>query len=266
MQGAGLARSLDSDGNAADASASTGAFFAGFDTGAGDWTMGFLGGVSVTSLDVNDRNSSADITSVHLGAYAGGAIDAFRLKFGAGYSHHDIDTVREPQFAGFGERLKSSYGASTLQVFGEASRPFDLGALKVEPFAGLAYARLSTDGFDETGGAAALGSGGYANDATFTTLGARVSRQFTTGGTAFDLHASLGWRHAFAEAPAARLSFAGGDAFTVYGLPIARDALALQAGFDVKLGAASRLGFSYDGQFASGAMENAFKASFSTRF
>lgn len=266
MQGAGLARSLDSDGNAADASASTGAFFAGFDTGAGDWTLGFLGGVSVTSVDVGDRNSSADITSVHLGAYAGGAIDAFRLKVGAGYSHHDIDTAREPQFAGFGERLKSSYGASTLQVFGEASRPFDLGALKVEPFAGLAYARLSTDGFAETGGAAALGSGGYANDATFTTLGARFSRQFTTGGTAFDLHASLGWRHAFADAPAARLSFAGGDAFTVYGLPIARDALALQAGFDVKLGATSRLGFSYDGQFASGAMENAFKASFSTRF
>ena len=42
--------------------------------------------------------------------------------------------------------------------------------------------------------------------------------------------------------------------------------VALQAGVDVDLGGASRLGFSYDGQFASGAMENAFKASFSTRF
>lgn len=43
-------------------------------------------------------------------------------------------------------------------------------------------------------------------------------------------------------------------------------AAALQAGVDVDVGRASRLGLSYEGQFASGAMENAFKASFSTRF
>ncbi|UVK51446.1 hypothetical protein DBIPINDM_004716 [Mesorhizobium sp. AR02] len=55
-------------------------------------------------------------------------------------------------------------------------------------------------------------------------------------------------------------------AFTVTGAPIARDALALQAGIDLAIGQGSRLGFTYDGQFASGAMENAFKASFSTRF
>jgi uncharacterized protein with beta-barrel porin domain len=55
-------------------------------------------------------------------------------------------------------------------------------------------------------------------------------------------------------------------AFTVTGVPIARDALALQAGIDLAIGQASRIGFTYDGQFASGTMENAFKASSSTRF
>ncbi|WP_292561289.1 autotransporter domain-containing protein [Mesorhizobium sp.] len=267
MQGAGLARSQRSDGNAADADLNTGAFFAGIDASVGDgWTLGFLGGISVTSLDIDDRASSADITSVHFGAYGGGAIDSVRLKFGAGYSHHDIDTKRSPAFAGFSDALSAGYGASTLQVFGEASRPFDLGALKLEPFANLAYVHLSTDGFAEDGGAAALSSGGFSNDATFTTLGARVSQKMVVGDTAVEARASLGWRHAFADAPAARLSFDGGDGFTVFGVPIARDAVALQAGVDVDLGGASRLGFSYDGQFASGAMENAFKASFSTRF
>ncbi|WP_181179999.1 autotransporter domain-containing protein [Mesorhizobium sp. B2-1-3A] len=267
MQGAGLARSLDSDGNAADVDASTGAFFAGVDATVADgWTLGFLGGISVTSLDVDDRASSAEITSVHLAAYGGGMVDSVQLKFGAGYSHHDIDTTRDPAFSGFSDQLKASYGASTVQVFGEASRAFDVGAMKVEPFAGLAYVHLSTNGFGEEGGAAALASEGIDNDATFTTLGARLSRTFTVGGSALEARASLGWRHAFADLPAARLSFAGGDAFTVTGVPIARDALALQAGIDVAIGQASRLGFTYDGQFASGAMENAFKASFSTRF
>ncbi|BCG86913.1 outer membrane autotransporter barrel domain-containing protein [Mesorhizobium sp. 113-3-9] len=267
MQGAGLARTLDSDGNAADVDASTGAFFAGVDATVADgWTLGFLGGISVTSLDVDDRASSAEITSVHLAAYGGGMVDSVQLKFGAGYSHHDIDTTRDPAFSGFSDQLKASYGASTVQVFGEASHAFDVGAMKVEPFAGLAYVHLSTNGFGEEGGAAALASEGIDNDATFTTLGARLSRTFTVGGSALEARASLGWRHAFADLPAARLSFAGGDAFTVTGVPIARDALALQAGIDVAIGQASRLGFTYDGQFASGAMENAFKASFSTRF
>lgn len=267
MQGAGLARSQRSDGNAADADLNTGAFFAGIDASVGDgWTLGFLGGISVTSLDIDDRASSADITSVHFGAYGGGAIDSVRLKFGAGYSHHDIDTKRSPAFAGFSDVLSAGYGARTLQVFGEASRPFDLGALKLEPFANLAYVHLSTDGFAEDGGAAALSSGGFSNEATFTTLGARVSQKMVVGDTAVEARASLGWRHAFADAPVARLSFDDGDGFTVFGVPIARDAVALQAGVDVDLGGASRLGFSYDGQFASGAMENAFKASFSTRF
>lgn len=267
MEGAGLARSLGSDGNAADVDASTGAFFAGADAAVGDgWTLGFLGGISVTALDVDDRASSADITSVHLGAYGGGMIDAVQLKFGASFSHHDIDTTRNPAFSGFSDQLKASYGASTVQLFGEASRAFDVGALKVEPFAGLAYVHLSTDGFGEEGGAAALASDGIGDDATFTTLGARVSRKITIGGSALEARASLGWRHAFADLPAARLSFAGGDAFTVTGVPIARDALALQAGIDLAVGQASRLGFTYDGQFASGAMENAFKASFSARF
>ena len=266
IQGGGLARSLDSDGNAADASARAGAMFSGVDTGAGDWTLGFLGGISVSSLDAGDRNASADVTSVHVGAYAGGVIGAVKMKVGAGYSHHDIDTSRSPRFAGFSDQLKSSYDASSLQVFGEVSRTFDAGALKIEPFAGLAYVRLSTDDFSESGGAAALGSSGDANDASFTTLGARLSKQFTTDSAVFDLSASLGWRHAFADAPAARLSFSGGSAFTVHGVPIMRDALALQAGFGVKLGAASQLDFGYDGQFGSGGMENAFKARFSTRF
>ncbi len=69
MQGAGLARLLDGDGNAADVKASTGAFFAGTDAAVGDgWTLGFLGGIGVTALDVDDRSSSADVTSVHLSA------------------------------------------------------------------------------------------------------------------------------------------------------------------------------------------------------
>ncbi|WP_181176142.1 autotransporter domain-containing protein [Mesorhizobium sp. B2-3-4] len=267
MQGAGLARSLDGDGNAVDADASTGAFFAGIDTTIADgWMLGFLGGISVTSLDIDDRASSADVTSVHLAAYGGGMIDSVQLKFGAGYSHHDIDTARNPAFAGFSDDLKTSYGASTVQVFGEASHAFDLGPTKIEPFAGLAYVHLSTDGFGEDGGQAALSSGGLRNDATFTTLGARLSRTFELGASALDVKASLGWRHAFADLPAASLSFAGGDAFTVTGVPIARDALALQVGVDFNLGPSSRLGLVYDGQFASGAMENAFKASFSARF
>jgi outer membrane autotransporter protein len=43
-----------------------------------------------------------------------------------------------------------------VQVFGEAAYPMRMGSAAVEPFAGLAFVRVSMDSFRERGGEAAL--------------------------------------------------------------------------------------------------------------
>ncbi|WP_425351501.1 autotransporter outer membrane beta-barrel domain-containing protein [Phyllobacterium brassicacearum] len=121
--------------------------------------------------------------------------------------------------------------------------------------------RLSGDRRDQTGLAGT-------SDLTTTTLGFRTSRSFalsdTLGLTARGL---LGWSHAFGDVtPAAKLAFAGGQPFTVQGLPVARDTGIVEAGFDVGIGKSTTLGLTYTGQFSNRASDNAVKAVLTVRF
>lgn len=77
----------------------------------------------------------------------------------------------------------------------------------------------------------------------------------------------MGWRHAFGDvAPSAVLAFAGGDSFTVYGTPIARDALLVEAGLDVAISVNANLGLSYTGQIANSAQEHGVNAILAVKF
>ena len=78
--------------------------------------------------------------------------------------------------------------------------------------------------------------------------------------------ASVGWRHAFADAPEAINSFADGADFSVFGAPIASDVAVLSAGLNFDVGAGAALGISYDGQIGSGAETHAIRGTWSTQF
>ncbi|TPN40845.1 autotransporter domain-containing protein [Mesorhizobium sp. B2-3-3] len=58
------------------------------------------------------------------------------------------------------------------------------------------------------------------------------------------------------------MAFNTGASFTISGVPIARDALAVEAGFDVPLSPNATLGASYSGQIAKDVQGHAFKISF----
>ncbi|WP_163068770.1 autotransporter outer membrane beta-barrel domain-containing protein, partial [Acinetobacter baumannii] len=62
-----------------------------------------------------------------------------------------------------------------------------------------AYVNFHTDGFRETGGAAALSGPSSNTDATFTTLGLRGSTTFVMGGASLTARGMFGWRHAFGD-------------------------------------------------------------------
>ena len=97
----------------------------------------------------------------------------------------------------------------------------------------------------------------FANtDQTFSTLGVRASTPVSLGEREANLSGMIGWRHAFSDVtPDATLAFAGGAPFSIAGTPIARDALALEVGFDMKIGARSSFGLGYSGQIADGAQD-----------
>lgn len=171
-------------------------------------------------------------------------------------------------FSGFGDSLKGKYNAATAQVFGEFGYGFNVSDARFEPFANLAYVNLHTNGFTEQGGAAALSSPSSNTDATFTTIGLRASSTFDLAGTTLIANGMLGWRHAFGDAtPLSTMRFAGGgNAFSVGGVPMTRDAAVIEAGIDYALTPNATLGVTYGGQFGSGMSDQSARFNFDVKF
>lgn len=257
------------DGNAARLDRSIDGFFFGADAPVfDDWRFGAVAGYGRSNFNVKDRLSSGSSENYHAGLYGGAAWGALALRSGAAYTWHDISTSRSAGFPGFADSLRGDYNAGTAQVFGELAYGIRAGGLAFEPFANLAYVNLHTRAFTERGNAAALTGAPADTDATFTTLGLRASTNFNLGAAAAMLKGTFGWRHAFGDViPNAAMRFAGGgDAFTIAGIPIARDAAVIEAGLDFALSSAATLSVSYGGQFGSGVTDRSVRANFNMKF
>jgi len=268
-QGFGSWGHSDGDANVAKLDRSTGGIIVGYDRVVGkDWVIGAAAGYSRTSFDLDDRSSSGDSDNYHLLAYAGGKVSDVNVRLGASYTWNEIDTSRNVSLPGFFEQEKADYSAGTTQIFGEVGYDIAVSAAAtIEPFAGLAYVHLSTDGYSETGGSAALSADGANQSVTYGTLGLRADHKLVVGNVGVTLQGAAAWQHAWGDVtPVSTLAFAGGDAFQVSGAPIAQDALLLKAGFDVDVAAGAKLGLFYAGQLASDAADNSVQGRLSIAF
>jgi outer membrane autotransporter protein len=268
-QGFGDWGSNDGTGNAARLNHSTKGFIGGVDVPVTeDWRLGVLGGFSNTGLNVTDRNSAGGSDNYHLGLYGGTEAGAIAVRLGGAYSWHGLQTARTVSFSGFNDLATARYNGGTSQGFGEIGYKLAAGEVSLEPFANLAYVSLATDGFNEAGGSAALHVSADRENVTTTTLGLHAGEQIDLGGSAiFTARGGLGWRHAFGDVtPVSTAAFAGGSGFTIDGVPLAQDAMAIDAGFDAVLGDHLTAGLFYTGQYASSASDNGVKARFDWRF
>ena len=269
-EGFGSWADFGGDGNAASLGRSIGGFVAGADATVADtWRFGIAGGYQSASLDIPDRASSATIAGYDLAAYGGFERGPLALRLGGAYTWYDIDTARSIAFPGFSDSVSASYHAHTAQAFGELGYDMRAGNVEVEPFGALAYVNLDTGGFTEKGGAAALTGTAGDQSVTFTNLGARFGSIMPFGDGRATVHAMAAWQHALDHVtPVSTLAFDGGAGvpFTIAGIPIATDALRLEAGFDWALSDRARLALAYSGQIAAQVQDHGLKAKLSVRF
>jgi len=261
--------SISTDGNAAKMTQNLFGFLAGADSEvAPGWRAGALAGYSHGRVNVNDRNSNAQTDNFHLGAYGGTSFGNIGARVGASASWHSIDTERTPTFTDFRDKLESQYSARTLQAFTDVGYRFALDNLALEPFANAAFANLHGNGFNEGGSPAALSAGSSNDNLTFTTLGIRSAASLETiTGTKMTFSMMAGWQHTFgSDFPLQTMRFAGGDPFTVAGVPIARNAALVEAGVSLQVGANTSVGLSYSGRYGGGASSETIQGMFSMRF
>ncbi|WP_313196640.1 autotransporter domain-containing protein [Shinella zoogloeoides] len=259
---------IDGDGNAASLDHSTGGLLFGADVPVfDDWRLGAVAGYSNTNVDVTGRQSSGSSDNYYFGLYGGAQWGDFALRTGAANTLHDISTTRIVAVPGVSDSVKSDYTAGTAQVFGEFGYRMQADNVAFEPFANLAHVSINTSGFTERGGAAALIGSSTSTAATSTTFGLRASTAFDLNGANLTTKGMVGWRHAFGDGvPESAMRFAGGNTFSIAGVPVARDAVVVEAGLDLAITPNATLGASYNGQFGSGLTEQSFKANLTVRF
>ncbi len=260
---------LDSDGNAAAIKRDASGVFMGSDGLLGNWRVGALGGVGRSSFNVRDRASRGRSDNYHFGLYGSTQWGALDFRTGAAYTWQRIASDRSVVFPGFSQRLTSRYNAGTTQAFGELGYGMVSGTEKLEPFANLAWVKLDAGAFREKGGTAALASDAATTETAFTTLGLRFASSGASRSGKFTTTGMVGWSHAFGDiAPPSLLSrFAeGGDAFTIHGAPVARNAVVIDVGLDYAITPAATFGVSYGGRFGPGASDQTARVNFSFKF
>jgi outer membrane autotransporter protein len=267
-QGFGARGKARATGPAAAFDTTTGGFIVGAEAvPVAGYRIGVAGGYTRTSFDIVARSSDGSNESVFGALYGAAEWGALSLRLGASYAGHDIDTTRRISFPGFVDRTGASYDGSTVQAFGEIGYRRDVAGMTIEPFLGAALLRVETDGFSETGGAAALTGASGSHDLGTTTLGLRVETTVSPE-LPMTMRGTLGWRHAYGDVdPAMVLAFRDADApFAVTGLPVDRNALIAEAGLGWHASEAVSLEVSYQGQIGTRVQEHALKGNFSWKF
>jgi autotransporter-associated beta strand protein len=249
----------DGSNNAGALDATTFGGVGGIDGDAGNMIAGIGGGYAQSNLTSDSRNASADVSSASVLAYAGGDMGPLSLKVGGSYSFDSVDSTRTVNLMP-AQTLTASYNARAAQAFAELGA--DIGAL--EPFAGVNFINLATDGFTETGGSAALTVASSNQNLTYSTVGLRLNADM--GGVA--LSGMAGWRHAFGDTtPTSSVTIDTPPVgYTVEGVPIAADAFVAQAGISAALGPSTTVGVAYTGQIASGSQDQGAKATAVVKF
>ncbi|NEW97439.1 autotransporter domain-containing protein [Rhodopseudomonas sp. BR0G17] len=258
----------DGNGNAADVRRNAGGVLFGAD---GELfnalRLGVVGGYGSTSINLDGGRGSVSGDTYSIGVYGGRAWNALALSFGANHAWHNLSSTRTIALTGFADRLTADYNARTTQVYGDVGYTVELGRAALQPFAGLAYVSLDTSGFTERGGAAALRSAGDNVDATFSTLGLRANGALTLGTTAVTANGMVGWRHTMNSViPTATNAFATGNAFTVSGLPLAKDVAVFEAGLGTALNPSTALSVNYSGQVGSSISDHGVRANLRVTF
>jgi subtilase-type serine protease len=261
---------FDSDGNAADIKRNIGGVFVGVDSRLNDsWVMGITGGFSKASIKNSDRRSNIDREDYHLGLYTQGAWENLSLRAGAGYSWHSLSSDRYIDIPGLQDHLKADYDASTMQIFTEGSYQYALNStMNLEPYVNLAYVKVDTDSFNETGGIAKLSSVSDDLDMVFSTVGARFTGQFTLNNGMNVKHWGMaGWRHSFNDVtPHSDMNFTGYSSFDIKGTPISRNVAILEAGSEIQIEPDVSIGLMYNGQMGDSSSDHGAKVYLNWRF
>jgi fibronectin-binding autotransporter adhesin len=239
----------------------------GADMGLGAWRLGAAVGQERSRAKAPSLGSESETQSTTLAVYGGVGAGPLSARLGVSHAWHDIEAAREVSFPTFTDSTTAELEATTTQLFGEVGYKMALGGGTFEPFANVAAARVTTDAFAETGGAAALAVEEIEREAVFSSIGARFTVQAQLPFGVASPYISVAYGNASGDLDGATANtFDTGEAFEATGASLADNALLFDTGFDWRITDAAKAGFAYQGAFGDDADEQSVRLELSIRF
>jgi len=181
MLGYGVAGNLRSDGNAGGVHYSQGGGLYGIDFGSDEsGVIGIAGGNSYVGFR-DGLDSSGQLTAYQVGLYALKHNEQAYWLGTTNYGYDSFGTNRTVNVGGQNQYLHGNFDAHQLGAYTEAGLKVDAGLIQLQPLIGLQYLYLAQQGFDESGGPAALNVSANQANSLRTQLGGRIVVERLTG-------------------------------------------------------------------------------------
>ena len=181
IQGYGVGGSLRSDGNAAGVRYSQGGGLYGVDLGQDETgVIGIVGGNSYVGYH-DGLDSKGQLTSYQVGFYGLKQNDLAYVLGTTNYGYNDYGANRTVSVGGIDQFLHGSFGGHQFGAYAETGLKLHAGWFHLQPLVGLQYLYLSQQGFDESGGPAALNVDGSQATSLRSSLGGRLVVDRLTG-------------------------------------------------------------------------------------
>ncbi|SFL30170.1 Autotransporter beta-domain-containing protein [Bradyrhizobium sp. NFR13] len=207
---------------------------------------GVFGGYALTRGDIDNVGSHTKISTGTIGGY--GTYQApgwFATAMGL-YGFSDYDTTR----VAVGTTNTAAFSGDHYAIRGTVGTDLRVSGWVVTPEIGLQYTRVTTDGFAERGGAAALVVGSDSSESLRSSVGARFAYDYAVNGGVLTPELRLAWLHEFSDGVRGiNASFADttlpGSFITATGSAL-RDRGVIGAGVSGKLAPLTVLSVNYD--------------------
>jgi outer membrane autotransporter protein len=234
-QAMGTGGRTGSDGNGAASRYRANGFVFGYDQPiTSNWLAGAALAYTRTQWDATTNGlapASGRIGTPQAGLYARYASGPWQVRLDGTYSDHRFSTDRTVTIGNTSSIARSSHSGTEWGFAAQAEYAINHGDWEVRPLAGLRHARLSEDGFTETGaGAASLAVDARRTQNTVASLGMKFIRPLDSSKAdkgAIELRAIASHLMGDNDSPLSSRLAGQAAPFTAAGTPLKRTALTL---------------------------------------
>lgn len=177
--------------------------YAGFVGGEVDVTdntkVGVFFGYGSTDFDAS-HYGKIESDDIHFGLYGETAFELANVTYGIVHTNQDRDVSRTINVMGQIGGANVNADADITQVFAEAAYTgFNTDKYAVEPYFGLSYMHIKTDGIEQSVGGMSFDTNVDDANLAVTTLGVRGALPFTVGSVGMQVKGDVAWNHFFGD-------------------------------------------------------------------